>query len=44
MEKEFINIFDLPMTIISSVVLTADEQNGNNIKTTTIGDFVNPQQ
>jgi hypothetical protein len=44
MEKEFINIFDRPMTIISSVMLTADEQNGNNIKTTTIGDFVNPQQ
>ncbi len=44
MDNLEVNIFERSMTIISSVMLTADEQNGDNIKTTTIGDFVNPQR
>ena len=44
MDNLEVNIFERSMTIISSVMLSADEQNGNNIKTTTIGDFVTPQR
>lgn len=36
------NIFSRPMTWLSKVILTAKEQNSDNIQTTTIGDFLAP--
>ena len=43
-EKNTTNIFQRQMTRLRSVVLTTEEQNGNNIITQTIGDFLNPQR
>ncbi len=42
METEFVNIFKLPMTLISRVSLTAEEQSNDNIKPITIGQFLDP--
>ena len=43
METTTANIFIRPMTQLSRVTLTQEEQNGVNIKTMTIGEFLNPQ-
>ena len=43
MNKIITNIFKRQMTLLSRVVLKADEQNASNISTMTIGEFVNPQ-
>ena len=44
MEFEVVNIFDRPMTLLTGVMLKANEKNGDNIKKTTIGDFVDPKR
>ena len=43
METTTANIFIRPMTQLSRVTLTQEEQNSDNIKTLTIGEFLNPQ-
>lgn len=43
-EKNTTNIFQRQMSRLRRVVLTTEEQNGNNIITQTIGDFLNPQR
>ena len=43
MNKIITNIFKRQMTLLSRVVLKADEQNASNISTMTIGEFVSPQ-
>ena len=37
------NIFTRQMTLLSRVTLQAAEQNGENIRTVTIGQFVSPE-
>lgn len=44
MIMDFTNIFNREMTLLSSAMLPADEQNGYNIKTTTIGEFLAPER
>ena len=44
METKTTNIFDRPMTFLSRVTLSAEEQNDYNIKTDTIGNFLAPQR
>lgn len=44
MENQTVDIFDRRMTVISSVMLSADRQNSEHIYTTTIGKFLNPKQ
>lgn len=38
------NIFEREMTILSNVMLKAEDQNGYNISTTTIGEFLDPKR
>jgi hypothetical protein len=44
MEFQVTNIFGRQMTLLSRVLLSAEEQNRNNIKTITIGEFLDPQR
>lgn len=43
MDYTVTNIFGRQMTILSRVVLPAEDQNGDNIKTITIGEFLDPE-
>lgn len=44
MDFQTTNIFEREMTFIRSVMLPADQQNGYNIRTTTIGEFLSPER
>ena len=42
MEFEVVNIFDRPMTLLTGVMLKANERNGDNIMPMTLGQFLDP--